>query len=256
MSEENLKKTIREKYESVTDDCGCGTTSCCGDDELTNFADSYEGLEGYQEEADLGLGCGLPTKFANIQPGDTVVDLGSGAGNDVFIAMKETGEQGYVIGVDMVKKMIDKARRNAEKIDAHNVDFRLGEIEDLPIETDTADVVLSNCVMNLVPEKTKAFGEVYRILNPGGRFSISDIVHEGEMPDSLLEDADAYAGCVSGSLPKQKLLDIINDLGFENLTIESEKEVPIPEQMVQRHLGDEEMPGKLLSVTLTAHKPQ
>ena len=257
---ESIKETIREKYGSLSGEDGCcNSGSCCGDDELMNFADNYENVEGYQTDADLGLGCGIPTRFAGIQAGETVIDLGSGAGNDAFIALQETGDTGFVIGVDMTPQMVEKARANAAKLGAQNVEFRLGEIENTPIEANTADLVLSNCVMNLVPDKGKAFSEVYRILKPGGRFSISDIVHEGELPDSLLKDAEAYAGCVSGSLPRQELLDLIHSIGFEQVEVPAQKEVPLPEKLVNKHFSNREtsvdLNGRLISVTLTAHKP-
>lgn len=182
--------------------------------ESSVFADDYSNLKGYNEAADLGLGCGLPTEFAKIQKGQTVVDLGSGAGNDCFVARAETGETGQVIGLDFTPEMIDKARTNAKKLGFSNVRFIYGDIEAIPLEDNVADVVVSNCVMNLVPSKEKAYAETYRILKPGGHFSISDIVIEGELPEELKKAAEMYAGCVSGAIQKDDYLSIITKSGF------------------------------------------
>lgn len=199
----------------------CGVGASCyepGDTEkmieFSVFADDYSNLKGYNEAADLGLGCGLPTEFAKIQKGQTVVDLGSGAGNDCFVARAETGETGQVIGLDFTPEMIDKARTNAKKLGFSNVRFIYGDIEAIPLEDNVADVVVSNCVMNLVPSKEKAYAETYRILKPGGHFSISDIVIEGELPEELKKAAEMYAGCVSGAIQKDDYLSIITKSGF------------------------------------------
>ena len=191
----NLKQLVKEKYSQIaaqskdmnTASC-CGTTSsCCGPEVYNIMADDYTTLDGYNPDADLGLGCGLPTEFAKIKEGDTVVDLGSGAGNDAFVARKLTGEKGKVIGIDFTEAMIARARNNAEKIGYNNVEFRQGDIEDMPLTANKADVIVSNCVLNLVPNKHKVFSEVYRVLKPGGHFSISDIVLEGQLPSKWKE---------------------------------------------------------------------
>ena len=173
------------------------------------MSDDYTRLEGYNPDADLGLGCGLPTQFAKIQKGNVVIDLGSGAGNDAFIARHETGEEGKVIGIDFTPAMIEKARTNAEKRGFHNVEFRQGDIENMPVTSNTADVIISNCVLNLVPNKDGVIKEIYRVLKPAGHFSISDIVLEGELPKQIQEAAEMYAGCVAGAIQKDNYLNII-----------------------------------------------
>ncbi len=208
---EEIKEMVKERYGEIADQSKSqNETSCCGSscgcvtiDEAI-MAEDYSKLKGYAQDADLGLGCGLPTEYAKIRPADTVVDLGSGAGNDAFIARAITGTEGKVIGVDFTERMIEKARLNAEKLGFHNVEFRLGDIEKLPLSSNVADVVVSNCVMNLVPDKTKAFTETYRILKPGGHFSISDVVLTGKLPEGLLKNAEMYAGCIAGAIPKEE----------------------------------------------------
>jgi SAM-dependent methyltransferase len=204
----DLKEIVREKYTQIAEQgkdqnassC-CGATGCCGGDEVYNImADDYSSLEGYNPDADLGLGCGLPTEFAKIKEGDVVIDLGSGAGNDAFVARRFAGEKGKVIGIDFTEAMIRKARENVEKTGYNNVEFRQGDIEDMPVTANKADVIVSNCVLNLVPNKHKVFSEIYRVLKPGGHFSISDIVLEGDIPDKWKHVAELYAGCVSGAI--------------------------------------------------------
>ncbi|HNL30217.1 MAG TPA: arsenite methyltransferase, partial [Saprospiraceae bacterium] len=187
------------------------------------------------------LGCGLPTEFAKIKPGDTVVDLGSGAGNDCFVARHETGDTGKVIGIDFTEAMIDKARANAEKLQFNNVEFRLGDIEQMPVTSDIADVVVSNCVMNLVPDKPKAFGEIFRILKPGGHFSISDIVLDGELPEKLRKAAEMYAGCVSGAIQQSDYLQILKDAGFSNISVQKEKPIIVPNDILKNYLSEDEI---------------
>ena len=215
-NQNQIREMVKEKYASIATQsveqnatsC-CGATACCT--EVYNImADDYKNLEGYHPEADLGLGCGLPTQFAKIKEGDVVIDLGSGAGNDCFIARAETGETGKVIGIDMTEAMINLARINAEKLNFHNVEFRLGKIEALPVTSNVADVIVSNCVLNLVPDKNKAFAEIHRVLKPGGHFSISDVVLTGELPEKIIQTAEMYAGCVSGAIQKTEYLDIID----------------------------------------------
>ncbi len=212
---EEIKQVVKEIYSQIAQQSKPeNASSCCGSGgcstEVYNImSDEYEHLEGYNPEADLKLGCGLPTEFAEIKKGDTVVDLGSGAGNDCFVARHETGENGKVIGIDFTEAMIEKARANAEKLKFNNVEFRLGDIEKIPITANVADVVVSNCVMNLVPDKPKAFGEVYRILKTGGHFSISDIVLTGELPEKIKNAAEMYAGCVASAIQKSDYLQII-----------------------------------------------
>lgn len=240
----NIKNVVRDKYAEIAiknTGCGCG----CGDQvnivDCTNFQDDYSKFEGYVADADMGLGCGIPTEHAGIKEGDTVLDLGCGAGNDVFVARTKVGDEGKVIGVDMTKEMIDKANRNNEKLGFTNVEFKLGEIEQLPIEPNVIDVVLSNCVLNLVPDKKAAFSEIYRVLKPGAHFCISDIVLIGDLPNGLKESAEMYAGCVSGALQQEDYLQIIEKTGFENIEIKSSKEIMLPDELLKNYLSAEEI---------------
>jgi SAM-dependent methyltransferase len=198
-------------------------------------------MKGYNPDADLGLGCGLPTQFARIKKGDTVIDLGSGAGNDAFIARSETGDSGKVIGIDFTEAMINKARMNSDKLGYHNVEFRQGDIEQMPVSSNTADVIVSNCVLNLVPNKDGVFKEIKRVLKPGGHFSISDIVLIGELPGKIKEAAEMYAGCVSGAIQKQAYLELIEVNGFTNLVIQKEKLISIPDDILGNYLSKDEI---------------
>lgn len=266
-TENSLKDKVREKYSEIAlqsklknqSSC-CGATGSCGDDFYTIMSDDYSKLEGYVADADLGLGCGLPTAFAQIKEGDTVVDLGSGAGNDAFIARKITGNKGRVIGIDFTEAMIAKARENAEKLNFNNVEFRQGDIESMPITSNIADVIVSNCVLNLVPNKHKVFSEIYRVLKPGGHFSISDIVLNGELPKKWRDVAALYAGCVSGAIQKDEYLGIIKEAGFADITLQKEKEIVLPDEILQEYLTPEEIAEykasktRITSITVFAKK--
>lgn len=240
---EEIKELVKQKYTEIAlQDKTTNQSSCCGaggcSTEVYNImTDDYTKVSGYNHDADLGLGCGLPTQFAKIKKGDVVVDLGSGAGNDCFIARHETGETGKVIGVDFTEAMIDKARANAEKLGFNNIEFRYGEIEKLPIGANIADVIVSNCVLNLVPDKEKAFQEILRVLKPGGHFSISDVVLVGDLPIELVKDAEMYAGCVAGALPKSKYMSIIHETGFVNISVQKEKPIHIPDDILIRYIS-------------------
>ena len=244
---EELKNVVKEKYGEIavsTPQSGCcGTTSsCCGDSSSVEFVmigDEYKNLKGYVADADLGLGCGIPTEFAEIKKGDTVVDLGSGAGNDVFVARAIVGDEGRVIGVDMTEQMIEKANRNNAKLGYKNVEFRFGDIEEMPIEDNIADVIVSNCVLNLVPDKVKAFNEMYRILKPGAHFCVSDIVIQGEMSEELKHSAAMYAGCVSGAIRQEEYLGIIDKAGFKNVQIKKSKRISLPDDLLKKYLTEE-----------------
>lgn len=244
---ENIKKMVKEKYSEIAlqekgvNESSCCGASCCSSEVYNIMTDDYQQIAGYNPDADLGLGCGLPTQFAKIRKGDVVLDLGSGAGNDCFIARAETGETGKVIGVDMTEAMINRARANAEKLNFHNVEFRLGEIEALPVTANSVDVVVSNCVLNLVPDKKKAFDEIHRVLKAGGHFSISDIVLEGTLPPKILQTAEMYAGCISGAIQKEDYLRIIGDAGFENITLQKEKPIVVPDDILAGYLNAEEI---------------
>jgi SAM-dependent methyltransferase len=269
MKNENaMKELVKEKYSEIAsqsrqqnESSCCGATACCGEDVYTIMSDDYTKLQGYNPDADLGLGCGLPTAFAKIKKGDTVIDLGSGAGNDCFVARSEAGESGKVIGIDFTEKMIEKARNNAEKLGFNNVEFRQGDIDSMPVTSNKADVIVSNCVLNLVPNKHKVFSEIYRVLKPGAHFSISDIVLEGELPAKWKEVAEFYAGCVSGAIQKNDYLDIINETGFTNVSLQKEKEIIIPDDVLATYLSAGEIALykkgniKIKSITVYAEKP-
>ncbi|MBU8869520.1 MAG: arsenite methyltransferase [Gemmatimonadales bacterium] len=239
-----LKQMVKEKYGAVAagggsccgpgSGCGCGTASAG-----VNFSEPYAGLDGYVAEADLGLGCGLPTEFAGIEKGQTVLDLGSGAGNDVFVARSLVGSNGRVIGVDMVPRMLELAKANAARMGVENVEFLEGEIENLPLDDEVVDVAVSNCVLNLVPDKRKAFIEIFRVLKPGGHFCISDIVLEGELPAELEEAAALYAGCVSGAMQRKDYLDTIAQAGFQDVAVRSQRQLDLPDETLGEHLGEE-----------------
>lgn len=262
-----LKEIVRQKYSEIAlQDKETNQSSCCGaggcSSEVYNImSDDYTTLEGYNPDADLGLGCGLPTQFAKIKKGDTVIDLGSGAGNDCFIARAETGETGKVIGIDFTPAMIDKARANAETRGFNNVEFRQGDIEKMPVTSNVADVIVSNCVLNLVPNKDGVFKEIYRVLKPGGHFSISDVVLVGDLPKGLQNDAEMYAGCVAGAIQKQVYLELIKLNGFANITLQKEKPIVIPDDILKNYLNEEELnkfkngTTGIFSITVYAEKP-
>jgi arsenite methyltransferase len=263
---EEIKEMVRQKYSEIaTQEKSSNVVSCCGPvgctTEICNImSDNYENLQGYHPDADLGLGCGLPTEFAKIKTGDIVLDLGSGAGNDAFVARNITGPSGKVIGVDFTETMIQKARINAEKLNLHNVEFRYGDIENLPVSDESIDVVVSNCVLNLVPNKNQAIKEIFRVLKKGGHFSISDIVLTGQLPSGLQTAAEMYAGCVSGALQKEGYLDIIRHCGFANITIQKEKAIVIPDDILKNYLDADQLieykinKNIIYSVTVYAEK--
>mgnify|MGYP003640142019 CR=1 FL=1 len=263
-----LKETVRQKYSQISEQgAEYNARTCCGaGGESTKvyniMTDDYSEMEGYNSEADLGLGCGLPTQFAKISQGDTVIDLGSGAGNDCFVARHETGAEGKVIGIDFTESMINRARENADKLGYNNVEFRFGDIDEMPVSDAVADVIVSNCVLNLVPDKPKVFSEIQRVLKPGGHFSISDIVLEGNLPSALKNDAEMYAGCVAGAIQKQTYMNFIKDAGFENIVIQKEKPIQIPDDILNQYLNETEITEfnsgsiGISSITVFARKPK
>jgi len=263
---EDLKKAVRDFYgkiarSSMPTSC-CGTSGCCGDSnpEYSFINEDYSKLPGYVADADLGLGCGIPTESAELQEGETVLDLGSGAGNDAFVARRYVGEKGRVIGVDMTPSMLAKARENAKKLGVTNVEFRLGEIEQMPVDADSVDVVLSNCVLNLVPDKKAAFAEMFRVTRKGGRFCVSDIVTRGTLPDKAREAAVLYAGCVSGAIPKEEYVGGLTEAGFKDVKVRKERVVDVPPEVIEEHLGAEGLKqwkkdgSPILSITVTGVK--
>lgn len=262
-----MKDLVRQKYSEIAlQEKQVNQTSCCGSGSCTTevyniMSENYEQLEGYNSDADLGLGCGLPTEFAKIKSGDVVIDLGSGAGNDAFIARHETGEKGQVIGIDFTPAMIERARKNNEVRGFKNVEFRQGDIENMPLASNFANVIVSNCVLNLVPEKQNVFREIYRVLKPGGHFSISDIVLEGKLPLQIQEAAEMYAGCVSGAIQKHEYLKLIETNGFANITIQKDKAISIPDDILKNYLSYVELESfkqsktGIRSITVYAEKP-
>lgn len=263
---EEIKEMVKQKYAEIAlQNQDTNASSCCGSGgcstEVYNImTDDYDHLEGYNPDADLKLGCGLPTEFAKIKKGDYVVDLGSGAGNDCFVARAEAGESGKVVGIDFTPEMIKKARNNADKLGFNNVEFRLGDIENIPLMSNVADVVVSNCVMNLVPNKPKAFAEVQRILKPTGHFSISDIVLVGDLPEKIKNAAEMYAGCVASAIQMEEYLKIIENSGFKNITLQKKKPIIVPDDILKNYLNDEEIQQykdsttRIYSITVFAEK--
>ncbi len=264
---EQMKELVKQKYSEMalqdkeTNQASCCGSGCCSTEVYNIMSDDYTSLEGYNADADLGLGCGLPTQFAKIKKGDVVVDLGSGAGNDCFIARAETGETGKVIGIDFTPAMIARARENAEKLGFHNVEFRQGDIDNMPMTSDKADVVVSNCVLNLVPDKNAVVSEIFRILKPNGHFSISDVVLVGQLPAAIQNAAEMYAGCVSGALQREVYLEIIKLNGFQNITIQKEKPIIILDDILSHYLSAEAIAQYkqsgtgIYSITVYAEKP-
>ncbi len=266
-TDDEIRENVRKKYaEIVTKKGDCCEPTCCGEagetvDDFSMIGDAYDGAEGYVADADYNLGCGLPVEHADISKGDTVLDLGAGAGLDAFIARRVVGETGQVIGVDMTAEMVAKARENASKLSYDNVDFRLGEIEHMPVESDSVDVVVSNCVLNLVPDKEQAFTEIYRVLKPGAHFCISDIVSSQALPEWTQKIAALYAGCVSGAIPKTDYLKLISARGFNDIEIKTSRRIDIPQDVVaeaasRQQLAEVEASDlHVLSITVTGKKP-
>jgi len=267
MKADDLKYIVKEKYGQIASQSKiqnetscCGATGSCSTVDYTIFSESYDKLKGYNAEADLGLGCGIPTQFASIKEGDSVLDLGSGAGNDCFVARAIVGETGHVTGIDFTEAMLEKAKRNALKLGFINVEFVQGDIEEMPLPDNRFDVIVSNCVLNLVPDKDKAFSEMYRVLKPTGSFCVSDVVIKGDLPEKLRKDAEMYAGCVSGAIEMDEYLDIINKQGFKNVTVHKQKEISIPEEVLINYLSIQEILNfkngetGIFSITVSAAK--
>ena len=265
---QELKEMVKDRYSKIAEQSKqqnesscCGGTDCCGSIDYTVFAEDYTKLKGYNPDADLGLGCGLPTEFAQIKPGDTVVDLGSGAGNDVFIAREITGDKGKVIGIDFTDVMIEKARANNDKLGFNNVEFRFGDIENLPVTSNSTDVIISNCVLNLVPNKQKAFGEILRVLKPGAHLSVSDIVTSGNLPDKIRSAAEMYAGCIGGALIKEDYIKIMEEAGFENIRIQKERKIDVPDDILLKYLKESDLEQfkssgtNIMTINVYAEKP-
>lgn len=245
---DKVKEIVRRKYNQIAlqdkeqnqSSC-CGSTSCCDTMDYTIMSEDYASVQGYNEDADLGLGCGLPTEYAEISAGDVVIDLGSGAGNDAFVARSIVGEKGRVLGLDFAGAMLTKAKNNTEKLGYSNVEFLKGDIEEMPFEDNIADVIVSNCVLNLVPDKKKAFHEIYRVIKQGGHFCVSDIVLVGELPAELTKDAEMYAGCVAGAIQKDHYMEIIKNAGFHDIEIRKEKQIHLPDSLLINYMDQEKL---------------
>jgi len=258
MNPSELKLIVQEKYgkiassdESASGSCCC-TTGCCSSEGISTFNESYDHLDGYVPEADMSLGCGVPVDYADIRPGDRILDLGSGAGNDCFVARSLTGDTGHVTGLDFTEPMLRKAEENREKLGYTNVEFIRGDIEAMPLPEATYDIVLSNCVLNLVPDKEKAFSEIFRVLKSGGHFCVSDVVVKGTLSEKARSDAELYAGCVSGASAMDEYLGFIRHSGFSNITVHKEKRIQMPDVVLK---SDEEHQGNgVYSITVSAHK--
>jgi SAM-dependent methyltransferase len=263
LKSDEIRSVVRGNYAKIATSgaagCGSSSSSCCGTSDDISAADISCGL-GYSDKdvasvpegAKMGLGCGNPQTIASLQPGETVLDLGSGGGFDCFLAARAVGDKGYVIGVDMTPEMITKARRNAEKISLSHVDFRLGELENLPVGDGLVDVIISNCVINLSPDKERVFKEAYRVLKPGGRLAISDVVAVSELPDNLKQNMACYTGCITGASPIHEIESLLRRSGFENIRIK-------PKEESKSFLRDW-MPGSniedfIISATIEAVKP-
>lgn len=268
MDKNKIKEMVRQKYNEIAlQDKETNQSSCCGSGGCSTevyriMSEEYNELDGYNPDADLGLGCGLPTRYAKIRKGDTVIDLGSGAGNDCFVARAETGETGKVIGIDFTPAMIAKARKNAKTRGFNNVEFREGDIENMPVSDEVADVIVSNCVLNLVPDKRAVFADIYRVLKPGGHFSISDIVLTGNLPEKIKSAAEMYAGCVASAIDKTEYLGYVAEAGFTNVILQKQKPIIVPDDILKRYLSDNEIteykanPTVIFSITVYAEKPK
>ena len=267
MKAEDLKLVVKEKYGAIANQslkmapssC-CGSSGCCGELEISMIGDEYKNVEGYNPDADLGLGCGIPTQFAGIKKGDHILDLGSGAGNDCFVARAIVGEKGKVTGLDFTDAMVAKAIQNNNKLGFTNVDFVKGDIEEMPLPDNNFDIVVSNCVLNLVPDKNKAFAQILRVLKHGGHFCVSDVVIKGDLPDKIRKDAEMYVGCVSGAVKIDEYIEIINKKGFKNITVHKQKEIVIPVEVLENYLSNDEVKSfkngdtGIFSITVSGYK--
>lgn len=260
---DDIRKAVRENYSKVAQSesggCCCSSSSCCGSGNNPTVEDismalgySNEDVDSVPEGANMGLGCGNPQAIASLKPGETVLDLGCGGGFDCFLAAKAVGQSGLVIGVDMTAEMVSKARKNAAQTGFSNVEFRLGEIENLPVADNTADVIISNCVINLSPEKERVFRETFRVLKPGGRLAISDVVATTEMPDTIKQDIALYAGCVAGALLIDEVESILKAVGFVNIRISPKDE---SKEIVRSWAPGRQIEDYVVSATIEALKP-
>jgi len=269
MNSNDLKLIVKDKYDEIArqskiqkETSCCNLSGCCSTVDYSIFSEQYDQLNGYDPNADLGLGCGLPTQFADIHSGDSVLDLGSGAGNDCFVARAIVGETGHVTGIDFTDAMLEKAKRNNAKLGFKNVDFIHGDIEEMPLPDNLFDVVVSNCVLNLVPNKNKALYEIGRVLKPGGHFCVSDVVIKGNLPESIRKNAEMYAGCVSGAIELNDYLAIMEKQGFQSIILHKLKEITLPEEILNTILSPKDLldfkssDTGIFSVTVSGTKPE
>ncbi|WP_435065320.1 arsenite methyltransferase [Halobaculum sp. EA56] len=255
------RSAVRERYGEIASAgsscCGDGAGDCGGTEDpaaegATELGYAEEDLDAVAAGANLGLGCGNPTAIAGLEPGETVLDLGSGGGFDCFLAAREVGDEGRVIGVDMTPEMVERARGNVEANDAANVEFRLGEIEHLPVADGSVDVILSNCVINLSPDKRRVVAEAYRVLRPGGRLAVSDVVATADLPDDLREDPASVSACLGGAAPIPTLESMLADAGFVDVAIEPKDD---SESFVREWDPDRDLSDYLTAATIEARKP-
>jgi len=262
---ESIKKAIQARFNDIASEIPSGAFSpvnflACQAKQLP-FAVDYSKEDGFEPELDLKLGCGVPTSSADIKLGDTVLDLGCGIGNDSFLAIKKVGPTGKVIGIDIAPGMVELACQNAARLGVANVEFKEGDLESLPVESNSIDVVISNCTVNMVPGKAQVFSEIFRVLKPGGHFSVSDIVLRAPLPDDLVKIPELYAGCVAGAELKESYLEYIRLAGFEAVQISLEKNLIVPVKLLKKYLSGTvasslaEQSSPLVSVTILADKP-
>ena len=252
MENKKIKEVVKERYSQIAKEGGscCATCSPCSYDvteQAKGIGYSKEEIERIPKEAIMGLGCGNPTALADLKEGEVVLDLGAGAGIDVFLAANKVGVNGYVIGVDMTEEMVKKANKTARKYRYKNIEFRVGEIENLPVDDNSVDVIISNCVINLSPDKLRTYREAYRVLKPGGRVLISDLVTEDKLPAEIRKNFDAWAGCIAGALEKREYMNTIRKAGFRDVSIVSQNIFYEPGL-------DETLAGKITSIKVRAYK--
>ena len=262
LANDNIRKAVRAQYgkvaESENSGCGCSATSNCqdsdGDAKTTSMELGYtsDDVNLAPEGANMGLGCGNPQAIASLQPGETVLDLGSGGGFDCFLSVHEVGSSGKVIGVDMTPEMVSKARANADRAGYGNVEFRLGEIENLPIADSSVDVIISNCVINLSPEKSQVFQESFRVLKPGGRLAISDVVATAELPAKLKKDMTLFTGCMSGASLISEIESMLKEAGFEAIALNPKDD---SREFIRNWVPDSKIEDYVVSATIEAIKP-